>query len=82
MDTYNSLTYSIGKMSRYIRDKNKNCFDTVFTFYNKTCDNISKGYNNQIIIKENTYINEDTLNEPLVKPEVDLRRSLGEISKD
>jgi hypothetical protein len=63
---YNNITYNIGKVSRYIRDKNKNCFDNIFTLYNKTCDNISKGYNNEII-KENTYINEEDLKESLIK---------------
>ena len=86
MDGFDSITYNIGKMSRYIRDKNKNCFDNIFSFYNKTCDNISKGYNNEIIIRENSYINENSLKEALInkniKPESEsnLRKSLGKIS--
>ena len=79
MDMVQSVAYNIGKMSRYIRDKNKNCFDTLFIFYNKTKENVTMGYNNEIIIKENTYISEEHLNEPLIKSNNgDLCRSLGE----
>ena len=84
MDKFDIITYNIGKVSRYIRDKNKNCFDNIFTLYNKTYDNISKGYNNEIIIKENTYINEEDLKESLIpksekSENEDLRKSLGEL---
>ena len=66
-NTYDLITYNLGRLSRYVRDKNKNCFDHIFTFYNKTYENISKGYNNEIDIKPNTYIHEDKLNEPLIR---------------
>tara|TARA_B110000208_G_scaffold128802_1_gene156497 strand:+ start:683 stop:943 length:261 start_codon:yes stop_codon:yes gene_type:complete len=84
MNTFDNITYNIGKFSRYIRDKNKNCFDNLFIFYNKTSDNISKGYNNEIVIKENSYISEECLKESLINkktdPQTHLRKSLGEIS--
>ena len=81
MNLYDSITFNIGKVSRYIRDTNKNCFDNIISLYNKTSDNISKGYNNDIIIKENTYINEDCLKESLIiKDNNNLRKSLAEIT--
>lgn len=69
-----NIAFKVGQFSRYVRDTNKNCFDNLIKFYNTTSENISKGYNNEVIIREQTYINEENLQDAL------LRKSLGSAS--
>ena len=67
MNSFDLITFKIGKFSRYIHDQNKNCIDNIINYYQKASNNISKGYNNEIIVKENTYINEEDLKKSLIE---------------